>query len=401
MGTVYACRHVVVGKVAAMKVLRTGSDRTESVLQRFVQEAKTANLLRSRHIAEVSDFGQLPSGSLFVVMELLEGQDLAHAMRKSQEDHGGLGRRELVHIFTQVAETLQLAHDKGIVHRDLKPDNVFLVREGDDPLLRQAARLRHRQDPARRRQQRAHRDGRRPRHAVLHVARAGARRRPRSPERRLLARRDDVPRVHGPPPLRRRLDDGRAHPPHHRGAAAAQPDQQRRSGHRAAHPALHGQAPRVPLPEHERAVRGAQVRAPRARSGAPRATDGLRGPRAPPSYANHPRGSSGALPAAANPTAAATPQAVAYAASGHAPQVPGGPYAQAPSGPYAQAASGPYAARERSPRPQARQRPLRPGPSGPYAQAPSGPYPQAYAGPQAPPPPSWSASCPAPPRPAR
>jgi predicted Ser/Thr protein kinase len=129
MGTVYACRHVVVGKVAAMKVLRTGVERGDGVLQRFVREAQTANLLRSRHIVEVSDFGQLPNGSFFVVMELLEGHDLAHAMRH------GLDRAQLVHVFTQVADTLGIAHDKGIVHRDLKPDNVFLTTEGTDPLF--------------------------------------------------------------------------------------------------------------------------------------------------------------------------------------------------------------------------------------------------------------------------
>ncbi len=129
MGTVYACRHVVVGKLAAMKVLRAGVERADGVLQRFVREAQTANLLRSRHIVEVSDFGQLPNGAFFVVMELLEGQDLARAMR------AGLTRRELVHVFTQIAETLQLAHERGIVHRDLKPDNVFLVNEAGDPLF--------------------------------------------------------------------------------------------------------------------------------------------------------------------------------------------------------------------------------------------------------------------------
>ncbi len=129
MGTVYACRHVVVGKVAAMKVLKAGVERSDGVLQRFVREAQTANLLKSRHIVEVSDFGQLPTGAFFVVMELLEGQDLARGMRN------GLGKPQLVHVFLQVAETLQLAHDKGIVHRDLKPDNVFLVNDAGDPLF--------------------------------------------------------------------------------------------------------------------------------------------------------------------------------------------------------------------------------------------------------------------------
>ncbi len=128
MGTVYAVRHIVVGKVAAMKVLKPGVERSEGVLQRFVREAQTANLVKSRHIVEITDFGQLANGLFYVVMELLEGQDLTHAMKG-----GKLGRAELVHVFIQVAGALSLAHEKGIVHRDLKPDNVFLVNESGDP----------------------------------------------------------------------------------------------------------------------------------------------------------------------------------------------------------------------------------------------------------------------------
>jgi serine/threonine protein kinase len=128
MGTVYAVRHIVVGKVAAMKVLKPGVERSEGVLQRFVREAQTANLVKSRHIVEITDFGQLANGLFYVVMELLEGEDLTHAMKP-----GKLGRGDLVHIFVQVAEALALAHGAGIVHRDLKPDNVFLVNESGDP----------------------------------------------------------------------------------------------------------------------------------------------------------------------------------------------------------------------------------------------------------------------------
>jgi eukaryotic-like serine/threonine-protein kinase len=130
MGTVYACRHVVVGKIVAMKVLRAGVERSEGVLQRFIREAQTANAVRSRHIVEMSDFGQLPNGCFYIVMELLEGQDLTRAMKS-----GALGTAHLTHVFVQVAETLHLAHAQGIVHRDLKPDNVFLVNESDDPLF--------------------------------------------------------------------------------------------------------------------------------------------------------------------------------------------------------------------------------------------------------------------------
>jgi serine/threonine-protein kinase len=128
MGTVYACRHVVVGKAAAMKVLKSGMDRSESVLQRFIREAQTANAVRSRHIVEVSDFGQLESGSFYVVMDLLEGESFASALRS-----GRLTMPELLRVFIQVADGLYAAHAVGVVHRDLKPDNVFLVSDGGQP----------------------------------------------------------------------------------------------------------------------------------------------------------------------------------------------------------------------------------------------------------------------------
>ncbi|MDC3957560.1 serine/threonine-protein kinase [Polyangium jinanense] len=131
MGTIYACRHVVVGKAFAMKVLRPPrSGHNEGVLARFIREAQTANALKSRHIIETTDFGQLADGPFYVVMELLEGLDLARAMRESR-----LGPAQLLHVFIQIADTLELVHAHGIVHRDLKPDNVFLVQENGDPLF--------------------------------------------------------------------------------------------------------------------------------------------------------------------------------------------------------------------------------------------------------------------------
>jgi hypothetical protein len=129
MGTVYACRHVVVGKPFAMKVLRAGLEQTEGVLQRFIREAQTANSVRSRHIVEMTDFGQLPSGQFYVTMDLLEGRDLGKALKQ------GLSPAELFHVFIQVAEVLEQTHQHGIIHRDLKPDNIFLVEEDDDPLF--------------------------------------------------------------------------------------------------------------------------------------------------------------------------------------------------------------------------------------------------------------------------
>jgi serine/threonine-protein kinase len=128
MGTIYACRHVVVGKAFAIKVLRGGIERSEEVLQRFIREAQAANAVQSRHICETHDFGQLPTGALYVVMELLQGISLTRALREKR-----LARREIKHVFIQVAETLDKAHRAGIVHRDLKPDNVVLVEDEGDP----------------------------------------------------------------------------------------------------------------------------------------------------------------------------------------------------------------------------------------------------------------------------
>ena len=128
MGTVYACRHVVVGKSFAMKVLRSGIERSEEILQRFIREAQAANAVRSRHICEMSDFGQLPGGAFYVVMELLDGESLTRALRDKRLD-----RTAIKHVFIQIAETLDRAHRAGIIHRDLKPDNVVLVEDEGDP----------------------------------------------------------------------------------------------------------------------------------------------------------------------------------------------------------------------------------------------------------------------------
>ena len=128
MGTVYACRHVVVGKAFAMKVLRPGIERSEEILQRFIREAQAANAVQSRHICEMTDFGQLANGAFYVVMELLQGMSLTRALRERR-----LTRRDIKHVFVQVADTLDKAHRAGIIHRDLKPDNVVLVMDDGDP----------------------------------------------------------------------------------------------------------------------------------------------------------------------------------------------------------------------------------------------------------------------------
>ena len=123
MGIVYVARHLAVGKVVALKVLRQQFVQDAEVTQRFASEATAATAIGNAHIVDTLDFGKLQNGSAYQVMEFLEGQMLSEALR--QESRMPLER--ILNIARQVAVALGAAHEAGIVHRDLKPDNVFLV----------------------------------------------------------------------------------------------------------------------------------------------------------------------------------------------------------------------------------------------------------------------------------
>lgn len=124
MGIVYEARHVALGRRVAVKVLRPELARTDDALVRFEREAKAAAAVGSAHIVEVLDFGREATGEAWMVMEFLEGEDLAARIRRS----GPLSPREVIALLRALAEALRDAHARGIVHRDLKSENVFLAR---------------------------------------------------------------------------------------------------------------------------------------------------------------------------------------------------------------------------------------------------------------------------------
>lgn len=128
MGLVYKARHIVLNKPLAIKVLRPDVSRDEEIITRFRQEAQSASAIGNQHIIDISDFGVLPDGSTYFVMEYLDGTDLTGAI----EDSGPLDPVRTVHIAKQLCQALGAAHDAGIVHRDLKPDNIYLIRRGGD-----------------------------------------------------------------------------------------------------------------------------------------------------------------------------------------------------------------------------------------------------------------------------
>jgi len=127
MGTVYRAQHELLGRSAAVKLLRPELTANEELLQRFFNEAKAATAIRHPGIVEVYDFGYTDDGRAYIVMELLDGEPLGERIRRC----GRLSETETEGIGRQIAGSLRAAHAKGIVHRDLKPDNVFLVPDAD------------------------------------------------------------------------------------------------------------------------------------------------------------------------------------------------------------------------------------------------------------------------------
>ncbi len=123
MGLVYRCRHTVLDKTVALKIIRQDLAQDEETVGRFVTEARSASAIGSKHIVEVLDFGALPDGASYIVMEYLEGLTLGEAL----DTPNGLSIGDALDIGIQMAEALGAAHAAGVVHRDLKPDNVFLL----------------------------------------------------------------------------------------------------------------------------------------------------------------------------------------------------------------------------------------------------------------------------------
>ena len=129
MGTVYKAEHALIGKLVAVKVLHPELRSNREVVQRFFNEAKATTQIKHPGIVEMFDFGYLPNGDGYIVMEFLEGESMARRLNRVSIIPEG----EAAMLMRGVCSALAAAHAKGIVHRDLKPDNIFLCPDPDAP----------------------------------------------------------------------------------------------------------------------------------------------------------------------------------------------------------------------------------------------------------------------------
>lgn len=122
MGTVYLARHTRLPTRLAIKVLNQDPERSEEMYLRFRHEAEITSALRHPNIVQATDYDRLEDGTIYLVMEYLEGEDLHGRIKR----RGRLPLAEVMPLSRQLGSALTAAHRQGVVHRDLKPQNVFL-----------------------------------------------------------------------------------------------------------------------------------------------------------------------------------------------------------------------------------------------------------------------------------
>jgi serine/threonine protein kinase len=129
MGEVYEAEDLKLGRRVALKFLKEAHRRSAVDLQRFEREARTLSALNNPHICTIYELGE-HEGQPFIVMELLDGESLTHALRAAP-----FKLDRLINLSSQIADGLSAAHQAGVVHRDIKPGNIFITAHGDVKLL--------------------------------------------------------------------------------------------------------------------------------------------------------------------------------------------------------------------------------------------------------------------------
>jgi eukaryotic-like serine/threonine-protein kinase len=122
MGTVYRARHLGLGTVRAVKLMKPDLAKDPSFVERFEREARLLEKLRHPHLVALHDFSRLASGTCYIVSEYVDGDTLALRLKDGRAPTGdAVGA-----LFRQLADGLAAAHRVGVVHRDVSPDNIMV-----------------------------------------------------------------------------------------------------------------------------------------------------------------------------------------------------------------------------------------------------------------------------------
>ena len=128
MGAVYRARDVRLDRLVALKIVRPGLIGDSGTRQRFMRDAQIVAGLQHPSIVSVFDYGTFPDGGGYLVMELVRGEDLRHALQRE----GQLEPKRALRILTAVCGAIEVAHRQGVLHQDLKPENILLPDGGGE-----------------------------------------------------------------------------------------------------------------------------------------------------------------------------------------------------------------------------------------------------------------------------
>ncbi len=129
MGTVYRARQTTLHRDVAIKILHPELADNRDAVRRFKREARVCTALDHPNVVRVFLFGQLPDGSLYIVMEFLRGRSLLEVIQRD----GALPVHRALHIASQICDGVGEAHGHNVVHRDIKPENIVLIEKARDP----------------------------------------------------------------------------------------------------------------------------------------------------------------------------------------------------------------------------------------------------------------------------
>src|SRR6201988_2207375 len=134
MGAVYRARHILLGDRVAIKVLPPEVRTNAEWLRRFRREGQAARRFRHPNAVTVYDLRTAADGTIYMVMEYVEGHTLDHELKT----RGRFTAKEAFDVLTPVMSVLDTAHSMGVVHRDLKPENIMVGKaaEGGEPVVK-------------------------------------------------------------------------------------------------------------------------------------------------------------------------------------------------------------------------------------------------------------------------